>query len=102
MANDQGIELAPQWVNLTLSDVQFKTNNVVGNFEYPSNIPAYKPIMKFLFNCPLKIAFTSTPTFSTETTSGSFGVLLWHLTRHPPLMQTTKDSSGNLASAFQS
>ncbi|PWA92128.1 hypothetical protein CTI12_AA084610 [Artemisia annua] len=63
MATDQGIELAPQWATLTLADVQFKTKNVVGNFEYPSNIPAYKQIMKFLYNCPLKTAFTSTPFF---------------------------------------
>ena len=61
MATDQSLKLAPQWSNLTLGDVQFKTNNVVGNFNYPQTIPAYKDIMKFLYNCPLKTAFTSTP-----------------------------------------
>lgn len=44
MADDQGIELAPQWAKSTLADVQFKTNNVVGNFNYPTNVPAYKEI----------------------------------------------------------
>ena len=61
MAVEQGLKLAPRWSNLTLGDVQFKTNNVVGNFNYPQTCPAYKDIMKFLYNCPLKIAFTSTP-----------------------------------------
>nr|GEU54978.1 uncharacterized mitochondrial protein AtMg00810-like [Tanacetum cinerariifolium] len=36
-----------------------QTNNVVGNFNYPPNVPAYKPIMKFLQNCPLYNAFTN-------------------------------------------
>lgn len=63
MADDQGIELAPQWEKSALADVQFKTNNVVGNFNYPTNVPAYKEIIKFLYNCPLKTAFTSTPYF---------------------------------------
>lgn len=61
MATDQSLDLAPQWAKLTLADVQFKTNNVVGNFNYPNTCPAYKEIMKFLYNCPLKSAFTSTP-----------------------------------------
>ena len=52
MAEDQGIRFAPQWAKMTLVDVQFKTNNVVGNFNYPTNVPAYKEIVKFLFNCP--------------------------------------------------
>nr|GEU71160.1 retrovirus-related Pol polyprotein from transposon TNT 1-94 [Tanacetum cinerariifolium]GEU71315.1 retrovirus-related Pol polyprotein from transposon TNT 1-94 [Tanacetum cinerariifolium] len=37
------------------------TNNVVGNFNYPPNMPAYKPIMKFLQNFPLYYAFTNCP-----------------------------------------
>ena len=61
MAADQGLELAPQWSSLTLDDVQFKTNNVVGNFNYPQDVSAYKEIIKFLYNCPLKNAFTKTP-----------------------------------------
>ncbi|GJY59197.1 retrovirus-related pol polyprotein from transposon TNT 1-94 [Tanacetum coccineum] len=30
----------------------------IGNFNYPANVLAYKPIMKFLMNYPLKLAFT--------------------------------------------
>ncbi|GJR13513.1 hypothetical protein Tco_0796165 [Tanacetum coccineum] len=52
---------APQWNNMTMDDVVFQTNNVVGNFNYPPNVPDYKPIMKFLLNCPLNKAFTSYP-----------------------------------------
>ena len=63
MATNQGVILAPQWAKLTLADVQFKTNNVLGNFHYPVDIPAYKEIMKFLYNCPWKSAFLSTPYF---------------------------------------
>nr|GEW26631.1 retrovirus-related Pol polyprotein from transposon TNT 1-94 [Tanacetum cinerariifolium] len=37
------------------------TNNVMGNFNYPPNVPAYKPIMKFLLNYPLNKAFTNCP-----------------------------------------
>nr|GEU55520.1 hypothetical protein [Tanacetum cinerariifolium] len=37
------------------------TNNVVGNFNYPPNVPAYKPIMKILQNRPLYNAFTNCP-----------------------------------------
>ncbi|GJZ65451.1 hypothetical protein Tco_0622147 [Tanacetum coccineum] len=46
---------------MTVDNVNFQTNNVVGNFNYPSNVPAYKPIMKFLLNYPLKKAFTNCP-----------------------------------------
>ncbi|GJT17411.1 hypothetical protein Tco_0876117 [Tanacetum coccineum] len=49
------------WNNMTVDNVTFQTNNVVGNFNYPPNVPAYKPIMKFLLNCPLKKAFTNCP-----------------------------------------
>ncbi|GJV51250.1 hypothetical protein Tco_1446991 [Tanacetum coccineum] len=52
---------APQWNNMTIDDVVFQTNNVVGNFNYPPNVPAYKPIMKFLLNYPLNKAFTNCP-----------------------------------------
>ncbi|GJU46783.1 hypothetical protein Tco_1204049 [Tanacetum coccineum] len=46
---------------MTVDDVVFQTNNVVGNFNYPPNVPAYKPIMKFLLNYPLNKAFTNCP-----------------------------------------
>ncbi|GJT67766.1 hypothetical protein Tco_1019246 [Tanacetum coccineum] len=46
---------------MAVDNVTFQTNNVVGNFNYPPNVPAYKPIMKFLLNCPLKKAFTNCP-----------------------------------------
>ncbi|GJT19570.1 hypothetical protein Tco_0878276 [Tanacetum coccineum] len=61
MAEQQTIKYAPQWNNMTMDNVTFQTNNVVGNFNYPPNVPAYKPIMKFLLNCPLKKAFTNCP-----------------------------------------
>ncbi|GJY45031.1 hypothetical protein Tco_0433244 [Tanacetum coccineum] len=46
---------------MTVDNVTFQTNNVVGNFNYPPNVLAYKPIMKFLLNCPLKKAITNCP-----------------------------------------
>ncbi|GKA99732.1 hypothetical protein Tco_0827726 [Tanacetum coccineum] len=46
---------------MTVDNVTFQTNNVVGNFNYPPNVPGYKLIMKFLLNCPLKKAFTNCP-----------------------------------------
>nr|GEV65005.1 ABC transporter B family member 29, chloroplastic isoform X1 [Tanacetum cinerariifolium] len=55
MAKQQTIKYAPQY------SVIFQTNNVVGNFNYPPNVPAYKPIMKFLRNCPLYNASTNCP-----------------------------------------
>nr|GEW97379.1 retrovirus-related Pol polyprotein from transposon TNT 1-94 [Tanacetum cinerariifolium] len=55
------IKYAPQWNNMTVDNVTFQTNNVVGNFNYPPNMPAYKPIMKFSLNFPLNKAFTSYP-----------------------------------------
>ncbi|GKC41769.1 hypothetical protein Tco_1059491 [Tanacetum coccineum] len=61
MAEQQTIKYAPQWTNMTVDNVIFQTNNVVGNFNYPPNVPAYKPIMKFLRNCPLYNAFTNCP-----------------------------------------
>ncbi|GJW95869.1 hypothetical protein Tco_0175541 [Tanacetum coccineum] len=61
MAEEQAIVYAPQWNNLIVDNVIFQTNNVVGNFNYPPNVPAYKPIMKFLLNYPLNIAFTNCP-----------------------------------------
>ncbi|GKB15366.1 hypothetical protein Tco_0849289 [Tanacetum coccineum] len=61
MAEEQAIVYAPQWNNMTVDNVIFQTNNVVGNFNYPPNVPAYKPIMKFLLNCPLNKAFTNCP-----------------------------------------
>nr|GEV80193.1 hypothetical protein [Tanacetum cinerariifolium] len=61
MAEQQTIKYAPQWNNMTMDNVIFQTNNVVGNFNYPPNVPAHKPIMKFLRNCPLYNAFTNCP-----------------------------------------
>ncbi|GJQ92239.1 hypothetical protein Tco_0003378 [Tanacetum coccineum] len=46
---------------MTMDKVIFQTNNVVGNFNYPPNVPAYKPIMKFLRSCHLYNAFTNCP-----------------------------------------
>ncbi|GJX46498.1 hypothetical protein Tco_0271688 [Tanacetum coccineum] len=61
MAEKQTIRYDPQWNNMIVDDVVSQTNNVVGNFNYPPNVPAYKPIMKFLLNCPLNKAFTNCP-----------------------------------------
>nr|GEX92465.1 hypothetical protein [Tanacetum cinerariifolium] len=46
---------------MNVDNMIFQTNNVVGNFNYPPNVPTYKPIMKFLRNCPLYKAFTNCP-----------------------------------------
>ncbi|GJZ76852.1 hypothetical protein Tco_1038594 [Tanacetum coccineum] len=46
---------------MTVNNVTFQTNNVVGNFNYPPYVPAYKPIVKFLLNCLLSKAFTNCP-----------------------------------------
>ncbi|GJX23589.1 hypothetical protein Tco_0228034 [Tanacetum coccineum] len=46
---------------MTVDNVIFQINNVVGNFNYPPNVPAYKPIMKFLRNYPLYNTFTNYP-----------------------------------------
>ncbi|GJW68779.1 hypothetical protein Tco_0123203 [Tanacetum coccineum] len=61
MAKQQTIKYDPQWNNMTMDNVTFQINNVVGNFNYQPNVPTYKPIMKFLLNCPLKKAFTNCP-----------------------------------------
>ncbi|GJW39322.1 hypothetical protein Tco_0065167 [Tanacetum coccineum] len=61
MAKEQGIMYAPRWGNMTVDNMTFQINNVIGNFNYPPNVPAYKPIMKFLLNCPLNKAFTNCP-----------------------------------------
>ncbi|GJW79423.1 hypothetical protein Tco_0143398 [Tanacetum coccineum] len=61
MAKQQTIKYAPQWNNMTVDNVIFQTNNVVGNFNYPQNVPTYKPIMKFLLNCPVNKALTNCP-----------------------------------------
>ncbi|GJW00693.1 hypothetical protein Tco_1555944 [Tanacetum coccineum] len=61
MTEEQAIVYAPQWGNMTVDNVTFQTNNVIGNFNYPSNVPAYHPIIIFLMNYPLKLAFTKIP-----------------------------------------
>ncbi|GJW49677.1 hypothetical protein Tco_0091028 [Tanacetum coccineum] len=48
-------------MDMTVDNMIFQTNNVVGNFNNPPNVPTYKPIMKFLRNCPLYNAFTNCP-----------------------------------------
>ncbi|GJU52641.1 hypothetical protein Tco_1226355 [Tanacetum coccineum] len=61
MTEQQTIKYAPQWTYMTVDNMIFQTNNVVGNFNYPPNVPTYKPIMNFLQNCPLYNAFTNCP-----------------------------------------
>nr|GEX23222.1 hypothetical protein [Tanacetum cinerariifolium] len=61
MAANQAIKYASQCGDLTVKSFVFQTNNVVGNFNYPQTALAYKPICKFLLNCPLKTAFTKCP-----------------------------------------
>ncbi|GKF04169.1 hypothetical protein Tco_0034837 [Tanacetum coccineum] len=61
MTEQQTIKYAPQWNNMTVDNVTFQTNNVVGNFNYPPNVPAYRPIMNFLRNYPLYKDFTNCP-----------------------------------------
>ncbi|GJY59658.1 hypothetical protein Tco_0459550, partial [Tanacetum coccineum] len=61
MAEQQIMKYSPQWTDMTVDNVIFQTNNVVGNFNYPPNVPAYKLIMKFLRNCSLYNAFTNCP-----------------------------------------
>nr|GEU85950.1 hypothetical protein [Tanacetum cinerariifolium] len=41
---------------MTVDNVTFQTNNVTGNFNYPPNVPAYKPIMIF-FKLPFEQSF---------------------------------------------
>nr|GEU39223.1 hypothetical protein [Tanacetum cinerariifolium] len=61
MAEQQTIKYVPQWNNMTVDNVIFQSNNVLGNFNYPPNVPTYKPIMIFLRKCPLYKAFTNCP-----------------------------------------
>ncbi|GJV54045.1 hypothetical protein Tco_1449786 [Tanacetum coccineum] len=61
MAATKAIKYAPQCGDLTVESVVFHKNNFVDNFKYPQSAPAYKPICKFLMNCPLAEAFTKTP-----------------------------------------
>nr|GEU70283.1 hypothetical protein [Tanacetum cinerariifolium] len=61
MTEQQTIKYATQWTDMAVDNMIFQTNNVVGNFNYPPNVPAYKPIMNFLRNCPLYNAFTNCP-----------------------------------------
>ncbi|GKB41374.1 hypothetical protein Tco_0886316 [Tanacetum coccineum] len=61
MAEQQTIKYAPQWTNMTVDNVIFQTNNMMCNFNYPPNVPTYKPIMNFLRNYPLYNAFTNYP-----------------------------------------
>ncbi|GJR87785.1 hypothetical protein Tco_0211796 [Tanacetum coccineum] len=47
--------------DLIIEVVQFLNNNIVGNFNYPMNVLAYKDLCKYLQNYFLKEAFTKTP-----------------------------------------
>ncbi|GJY80092.1 hypothetical protein Tco_0492843 [Tanacetum coccineum] len=73
MAEQQTIKYAPQWNNMTVDNVTFQTNNLVGNFNYPSNVPTYKPIMKFLLNCPLNKTFTNCSSLVYQNFLNEFG-----------------------------
>ncbi|GJY42322.1 hypothetical protein Tco_0429592 [Tanacetum coccineum] len=61
MASNQAIKYAPQCGDLAVESLVFQTNNVVGNFNYPPTILAYKTIYKLLMNCPLRTAFMKCP-----------------------------------------
>ena len=60
-AQPSTIKYAKQWGEQTIDHVSFSPNNLVGNFAYPKEIPAYKPIVKYLYKCPLKRAFVASP-----------------------------------------
>ncbi|KAJ9540982.1 hypothetical protein OSB04_027488 [Centaurea solstitialis] len=42
-------------------DLQFKPNNLIGQFDLPANKAFLKPARDFLLSCPLKTAFTINP-----------------------------------------
>ncbi|KAJ9565800.1 hypothetical protein OSB04_001766 [Centaurea solstitialis] len=42
-------------------DLQFKPNNLIGQFDLPANKAFLKPARDFLLSCPLKTAFTLNP-----------------------------------------
>ncbi|KAJ9547801.1 hypothetical protein OSB04_020344 [Centaurea solstitialis] len=42
-------------------DIQFKANNLIGQFDIPASKEYLKPARDFLLNCPLKTAFTLNP-----------------------------------------
>ncbi|KAJ9552775.1 hypothetical protein OSB04_016820 [Centaurea solstitialis] len=42
-------------------DLQFKPNNLIGQFDLPANKAYLKPARDFLLSCPLKTAFTLNP-----------------------------------------
>lgn len=84
MAADQGIVYVPQWANMTLSDIVFQTNNVVGNFNYPKEVLAYKEIIKFLYNCPLKTTITKCPSVIYKNLLGEFWSTVVAFDLNPP------------------
>ncbi|GJW33937.1 hypothetical protein Tco_0053969, partial [Tanacetum coccineum] len=88
MAEEQAIVYAPQWNNMTVDNVIFLTNNVVGDFNYQPNVPAYKPIMKFLLNCPLNKAFTNCPSVLYQNYLGEFWSTTVAYDPFPPTNET--------------
>ncbi|GJX11367.1 hypothetical protein Tco_0201226 [Tanacetum coccineum] len=85
MAEQQIIKYAPQWNNMIVDNVIFQTNNVVDNFNYPPNVPAYKPIIKFLRNCPLYNAFTNCPSVAVKKELGNISINPSYLDKTPVL-----------------
>ena len=60
MASSNAITTAPN-VSFTMEGVDLTKNNVVGNFHYPQQYAGYKDVVKYLQNCFLATAFTTTP-----------------------------------------
>ncbi|KAJ9566849.1 hypothetical protein OSB04_002815 [Centaurea solstitialis] len=50
-------------------DLQFKPNNLIGQFDLPANKGFLKPARDFLLSCPLKTAFTLNPAPNKQSTA---------------------------------
>ncbi|GJT01787.1 hypothetical protein Tco_0822956 [Tanacetum coccineum] len=61
MAEEQAIVYAPQWNNMTVDNNNILFRQLFGVTSLHPKLPAYKPIMNFLLNCPLNKAFTNCP-----------------------------------------
>ncbi|GJR93937.1 hypothetical protein Tco_0266111 [Tanacetum coccineum] len=90
MVANQEIEYAPQCGDLTVESFVFQTNNVVGNFNYLQNIPAYKQIFKFLMNYPLKKTFTKCPSVIYQNFLREFWCTAIAYDPNPPADETRK------------
>ncbi|GJS65873.1 hypothetical protein Tco_0680437 [Tanacetum coccineum] len=88
MVSNQAIEYAPQCGDLTVESLVFQTNNVIGNFNYPQNVPTYKPICKFLMNFPLKKAFTKCPSVLYQNLLREFWCMTIAYDPNPPADET--------------